>query len=1522
MARKKRKKKRRLNKWVVISLTLVGLAIVAGVGLSSSRVRNWLFPKDPVAAANRAAGFVTSAEEAVAEAVELKQAGRDDEAAEKFTRAHEHYANADKAYREAFSFSPKHPRGAEFAHLWGEMLLARSRVPEGLTDSHRSEMQSAGVGYLRAALQRDPNYIKSQKLLCELFWPPAMSPRQNVRPSVYTDEADKLLKIDPEDHVTWFRRGAVVARHVEIEGEGADKVLKDLRKAIELKPDELSYWLSKVAFEMKLKRFPAADATFKEALKVEANANRPELRIAYTRFLRQRNLREEAAAQIDEAIKRAPDSILPLLTKAELLRLDQRADEALPVLEQARKIDPTNYIVYRDLAIVHRMLKEPAKALAVLRTGVKTLEGQPSTAPASSRQERTRQFSKLQLNYELASSLLTAARGEKDKPKREEYLAEARACAKTVSQLGTVAGMAEGVSDSLAGRLAYASGKTAEALQLLEKAYDAFGQGRFDPHTSELLIQLHRLNGAPGKAEKIVNRFLSRPEYRRNTGILLIKAQLEMGYRKWGSAESYVRRALDIDPDAKGAGSLLALIRLNAGQVDKLPADLQLTSQLARPILERAEELWGDDQRDKALGLVQDLYKRLDSDENVALALLKMYQALNRDDDVKALLAKIKADQPELAKRIQFAQDIVNEKDPAKRLAMRAKRMEGIKDPLTRALSLADLYRSAGQTPQFLKYLAEAEGIKRDDPRVISRRFTHAVTSKKWDEAEKVVALAAEANADRVGGMLFAARLATIRGNREVAVEVLSNILTTNPGHTVARLSRGDLHMRQGQLDQAAEDFTAVWSSNPANSTAAIGMMIITQGQGKLAEYNDWLDRAHRLAPRHPEVVRRFTDREEQRSSNPEQIIAKREKQLARTPKDLNNRLRLGALYERVGKPVKAEEMYRAVWAGAADKLYGTRVLAAFLARTDRLGEAGKLIQDLLAVTKDKVGVYVLYGTFLAPHKPAQARRAFGSAIDADPKNPAGHFALAQFLAGKGDWTGAIHAMNRCVELRPDSPEVEKQLVSYLLSGKRYSDASRRLDRMLQANPSDARALRLRAQLLLDRDKDATKAEDLLSRAIRENPGDVASLIARANLYVRLPDLAKAKADLEKARDIRDSITISLDLANVYAALKQYGQAESALKGILSQRANMPQAVERLVRVYAVQKKWRVLEQLLVDTGKAYPDNPRYKILESQMWTQRREEGKALAALDAAAKIAPKDPTTIQAYLNGLVGAKKYDKVLVIAEPLLTDKKFAVWLPAIHARALAKTGKLAQAETIFQDLLRKVDQRLLGFVAGQMTEGLGLDRTIAVLPQWRARTDEWRLYNALGQLHMRADQLDKAIGAQVKARDLTAADSRERAGLNMQLGMAYYRTGRLAEAEKAYLAALPHLSNHPELLNNLAYMYVDDMKQPTRALPYAQRAYKQRPGNANVVDTYAWVLANLKRYAEAEKLLSASIAQGDAVPATRQHLGWIYEQQGKLNEARRQYSLGQQMITDRQRDKKLYDTFAESIRRVQDKLNR
>ena len=55
MARKKRKKKRRLNKWVVISLTLVGLAIVAGVGLSSSRVRNWLFPKDPVAAANRAA---------------------------------------------------------------------------------------------------------------------------------------------------------------------------------------------------------------------------------------------------------------------------------------------------------------------------------------------------------------------------------------------------------------------------------------------------------------------------------------------------------------------------------------------------------------------------------------------------------------------------------------------------------------------------------------------------------------------------------------------------------------------------------------------------------------------------------------------------------------------------------------------------------------------------------------------------------------------------------------------------------------------------------------------------------------------------------------------------------------------------------------------------------------------------------------------------------------------------------------------------------------------------------------------------------------------------------------------------------------------------------------------------------------------------------------------------------------------------------------------------------------------------
>lgn len=1512
-----RNKKKRLNKRVVIILVLLGLAIVIGGALASSRVRNWLFPKDPTVPAAEATKFAKEARDFVEKAKKLDEEGKREEATALAEKAHEAFDKADKAYQEAFRLAKDAKRKAEYCYLRGKMLLDQVRIKGGLTDTRRRKLTDTGMACLNKALQQDPKHIDSRKLRCDVLW--QFARRRAARPGDYIEEAGKLLEMDPNDHLTWFRRGAIRAAQVDIDGEKAIEALADLDKAISLKPDEVGYWSRKAGFQERIKRFEATDETYRKALKVEANADNAALRVAYAWYLRRHNLREEARVQIDRAIKRAPEDTLPLRALARFLRDDQRPDEALSVLEKARKLDPEDHRTYSELAVAYKTMKKPKQALAVLRVGAKTLDeliNRPD--PSSTRKTQAiRKSARANLHFELANAILASVGIVTDKDERKELLAEARACVKIVRESGG----REAICDSLDGQLAYHEGKRNEALTLLEKAYKAFG-GQLEPNTASLLIQLYQQVGAPGKAEDILDRFMAMPELRNNVAIRLQKALFEMQRKEWDNANQSLREILRIDAENADAKGMLAIVALNIGGADRLPVGVKPTPQIIRGVLARASALWADEQRSAAMAMVEDIQKRAPDSLTVARQLVSMYQVAKEDEKLEALMKKLETEQPELSKQFKRAQEFLDEKDPEKRLAMLVERTKEIEDELTRELKLADLYRSVKQIKLFLEHLDKAAKIKSDAPGVIMRRFNYAILIKDWDQAQGMIAKAAKANIDGTEGKLLALRLAMVRGKDDVAIKKCDEILAANRNHKQARLIRGELYMRRRDLDKAAEDFQTVASSDPSSAPAAIGMMLVTELQGKPAEFNEWLDRARRLAPQNKEVVRRYTDREEQRASSPEEIIAKREKQLARDPQDLNNRLRLGYLYERTRQMNKAQQMFRSIWSAATNKLYGTQILASFYARNKRLGEADSLIQNLLKTTTDKVTANIMYGQFLAPHKPDQARRAFGNAIKADPDNPAGYHALARFRAQTRRWGDAIQAMLRCVELKPDAPGLEKELISYELNAGSFTDAQNRLDRILSVSPTDAAALRLKARLLLVRDGDTTGAEDLLSKSIRENPSDIRSLLDRAVLYMRIRDLAKAKTDLEQARQIRDSAAIVLDLAGVYVGLKQYSQAENTLKTLLKKNPKSSQAIERLAGVYTVQEKWKDEEDLLATAIKAEPDNARYRIIEAQMWRRREDKDKELAALAAGVKIIPEDVAMVGAYLDGLLNAERYTKLLEVTEPYLTKEKFSPMIEAIRARALAKSGKTPEAEEIFRSLVKKAATRSLGFLATQMVESFGLDKTIAVFPLWRGNSGQWQLHNVMGQLYRRADRTKEAAEALTKARDLTAARSRERGVVNIQLGMALYRMDKLPEAEKAYLAALSVVPNDSGLLNNLAFLYVDDFGQPDKAMPFAEKAYRQAPQNANVVDTYAWVLAKLKKYQQAEKILTSLIDRDSSVPAARLHLGWVLEQQGRLDSAKKQYLLGQEMISDKKRNKKLFDAFAESIKRVQGQLNR
>jgi len=149
----------------------------------------------------------------------------------------------------------------------------------------------------------------------------------------------------------------------------------------------------------------------------------------------------------------------------------------------------------------------------------------------------------------------------------------------------------------------------------------------------------------------------------------------------------------------------------------------------------------------------------------------------------------------------------------------------------------------------------------------------------------------------------------------------------------------------------------------------------------------------------------------------------------------------------------------------------------------------------------------------------------------------------------------------------------------------------------------------------------------------------------------------------------------------------------------------------------------------------------------------------------------------------------------------------------------------------------------------------------------------------------------------------------EAANLNLQLGWAYLRTGNDTKALVSFNKGI-ELDPRPVILNNVAYELAEANKQLPLALQYAQKAVGDEekasqdidlgelktedlgftPSFAAYWDTLGWVYFRMGNLPQAEKYLNSAwtLSQGGA---EADHLGQVYEHEGKRKAAIRMYEL-------------------------------
>jgi Tfp pilus assembly protein PilF len=227
-----------------------------------------------------------------------------------------------------------------------------------------------------------------------------------------------------------------------------------------------------------------------------------------------------------------------------------------------------------------------------------------------------------------------------------------------------------------------------------------------------------------------------------------------------------------------------------------------------------------------------------------------------------------------------------------------------------------------------------------------------------------------------------------------------------------------------------------------------------------------------------------------------------------------------------------------------------------------------------------------------------------------------------------------------------------------------------------------------------------------------------------------------------------------------------------------------------------------------------------------------------------------------------------------------------------------------------------------------MSQVVGFDETV----KWcneklQTQPDSLPINLALFNLYRMSEEYNKALVYVDACIRLTTDNEQANLVYRMNkaniLQMAFWKTGDkdyLKKAVQEHESILQKQPTNVTVLNNLAYILADTGMDVSKALDYAKRAYEALPGNANVLDTYGYVLLKNGDAKQADEILQRALQQFEqdkinAPVEVYEHIGLTKEKLGQDAEALTAYKRALE-LADENVSKDVKDRVSASVERL------
>lgn len=679
-------------------------------------------------------------------------------------------------------------------------------------------------------------------------------------------------------------------------------------------------------------------------------------------------------------------------------------------------------------------------------------------------------------------------------------------------------------------------------------------------------------------------------------------------------------------------------------------------------------------------------------------------------------------------------------------------------------------------------------------------------------------------------------------GNVEAAILELRNVVKLDPLDERGRYQLAMAYLRRNDpasLGHAREHLAVAVQEDPNHLEARLRLGDLCLRLGETAQATNHSETALRLAPEDPRALL-LRGRAGLAAGRFESALADLHRVAEREPGNAEVLVHLGRAL--MGQQKYQEALKRVERALELDP----RLLAAHLTLGD---------------------LHALLG-----NEP-KAEKAYRRALELDPGDNAALSKLTELLGRAGRWDAAEAAYKQHVAAKPQDSAAELALGSFYLERGKADLAQPHLEKSVELDPNSAVALDKLLELKLVKGDLGGLREGI--RKLAEKRADH----PLAQYYRARLELAQRNHD-EGIRLLRDLVQRHPDVGAAHltlgTALAATGDRPSAIQALQRATSVAPTAAKAHLALAELHLAQRSPPHLaVVEASKASELNPRdvpTALTYARALARASQIPRAASVLVAVAPTNPKDPRV--PFGLGLLAREQGEHARALehfAQALILDPKYSDALEEATA-ILLQDKKYQQAQELAKAQLAIVPNCLEHqIIYGKTLEAAGKTKDAEAAYQGALSMAEVAsdAYARLATLYLKSKQADVAI----KGYEEELAKNPKQLGPHVILGILFHVRGDTGQARRHYEAALGMSAKEAISSNNLASLLADEGKELDRARKLAEAAHRERPGDANVLDTLGWVHYRARRYPQAVSLLAAAHGMAPRNPLFAFHYG-------------------------------------------------